>query len=382
MNLKPWIPFAAAATLGTTAAYVGYGLVTRQAVQVVVEKAVLDEVVVAARDVPAGTRITADDVQVLKVQPGTMPAQGLVANLADVAGKVTTTSLRAGQPVATGAVADSAATGLASLVPAGHRAIVVEMNRSAGVLEFVVPEARVDVVSSFRDGDVLAVRTVAQNLRVLAVSGRVDGETVPEPEADGGGGPPPPPRQGNAPVGDASATIGVTLMVTPEQAAAIELASVGGKPRLTLRGAGDGELSDFEELTLADLRGSREPINPAGASDAADSWERYAEATPVQWQPPVVPAVEAVEQVSAETPSTKPAAEPAAPPPVAAQPRPHVVEVIRGGVLSREAVPSAPAGHARPAATSLPKADAPAAPATRPIYDSVYVGADTSPAAE
>ena len=108
----------------------------------------------------------------------------------------------------------------------------------------------------------------------------------------------------------------VTLMVTMEQAAAIELAVDTGMPRLALRPSGDQDIQPFAGLTMAQLRGEV----------FGDPWE-VAQTTPVVVDPipPITPATQPTDQASAE---------------VKPRPRPHVIEVIRGGVVTRTEMPA------------------------------------------
>ena len=366
MNAKTWIPLSAAAVLGTGAAYVGFTLVSQTPVRVAAKPVELATLVIAARDVPAGTRLEADDLRVMSVKPGTLP-EGFAADPAAAVGRVVIEPLHAGQAIGDAllAAADTQ-PGLAAVLPKGYRAITLELTRPAGVAEFLKPDARVDVVSGIRDGEEMSVRTVAQNLRVLAVDGLMAGQK--RPEAEEGKSEPPP-----------SANSNVTLMVTLEQAAAVELATVMGKPRLTLRAGGDQELSPFEGLTLAELRGVR-PTNPTTPA--------VAQATPPQLpgrDPFGVSPWEPTQPVYA--PSTRPSSRPTADPfarsettttPPAGGEWPQAVryvEVIRGGVRTREAVPMPSAG--KPA--DDPKA---ADTGVKPDPAHEFVGNDTRPAAE
>src|SRR5690606_26692489 len=110
----------------------------------------------------------------------------------------------------------------------------------SGLQGFIHPEARVDIVGAFGNGDSAAARVVAQNVRVMAVEGRLVGQAAE--------------TEGND-AAALSSDFNVTLMVTPEQAAAIQLAAGAGMPRLTLRAGNDDELHPFLGLTLAELRG-------------------------------------------------------------------------------------------------------------------------------
>jgi Flp pilus assembly protein CpaB len=203
--------------------------------------------------------------------------------------------------------------GLSATLPDGYRAITIHVDRYSGLDGFLFPEAHVDVIAALGSGNDTAARTVAQNVRVLAVAGRLRGESLER-------------------TGEEQAAMGsehnVTLMVTPEQAAAIQLACADGMPRLMLRPGSDSELHPFLGMTLAELRGDE-----LGDPFQNSPWD----AEPVNTGPvtPVdPPATQPVEPVG-----------PAQPPKVL--PRMHVIEVIRAGVITRTALPAGGAGEQR-----------------------------------
>ena len=349
MNAKTWIPLSAAALLGTGAAYVGYTIVGQTPVRVAAKPVKMADLVIAARDVAAGTKLAAEDLRVMSVEAATLP-EGFAAAADTAVGRVARERLRAGQPIGESVLAaDGSPDGLAAVLPRGYRAITIELARPAGVGEFLKPEARVDVVSGFRDGEEMTVRTVAQNLRVLAVDGLMAGQ--PKPAVEDG--------RGEQAV---RTNCNVTLMVTLEQAAAVELATVMGKPRLTLRAGGDRELSAFEGLTLAEMRGVR-PFVPMTVPMTVP--------TPTQsWRDPLAVAPWGDEQpvstpATMPAPATRPTADPFARggPTVFDDESPaavRYVEVIRGGIVTHESVPD---GRPRPPEKAeAPEPSRPAAP--------------------
>ena len=326
MNVKTWIPLSAAVAFGTGAAYVGYTLISTSSTRVIVKEQKLVDVVVAARPVAAGAKLVVEDLRVQRVTPESAPKDA-VAQAAVLVGRVSLYTIREGQPLGENVLAGGdTVAGLAAILPKGFRAITLEVDRFAGMNEFLKPETRVDMVSGFREGEEMAVRTVVQNVRVLAVDGLLDGQTVPVTE-------------GGEKDRQTSATKSVTLMVTLEQAAAIELATVSGKPRLTLRAGNDGELSAFDGLTLAELRGVR-PDRPSGPETG------FAGVQP--WDTPETRTVP-ISSDATTRPTTRPGDTAAGqfvktdgqvgavpvPPPI----RFHVIEVIRGGLVSRESFP-------------------------------------------
>jgi pilus assembly protein CpaB len=103
------------------------------------------------------------------------------------------------------------------MIPEGERAVSVRVNEVIGVAGYVLPGTRVDVVAVASATDKKADTTskvVLTNVQVLAAGTKM--------EQDGEGGKPMP------------VTV-VTLLVVPEQAERLTLASTEGKIQLALR---------------------------------------------------------------------------------------------------------------------------------------------------
>ena len=221
---------------------------------------------------------------------------------------------------------DGTVPGLSATLPAGFRAITIHVDPYSGLDGFLYPEAHVDVIAALGSGNDSAARTIAQNVRVLAVAGRVRGDSMEE-------------------TGEEAARItnehNVTLMVTPEQAAAIQLACEDGTPRLMLRSGTDQEIHAFAGMTLAELRGEAfgDPFEPRSP------WEEE----PLQVTEPVTPETNRPTTQPGETQAAPPSEQPTA------LPRMHVIEVIRGGVISRTALPLGAVGDPRTKARAAPE---------------------------
>jgi pilus assembly protein CpaB len=116
--------------------------------------------VVAAQDVVAIRRLTAEDLEVRSVPPDALPP-GFISSIDDVVGRVPTAPLWRGQPLIAHALADDAAvfhTGLA-LRP-GERAVAIPVMPVSAVGGAVSPGARVDVIAVPLIGRAPAGRTV------------------------------------------------------------------------------------------------------------------------------------------------------------------------------------------------------------------------------
>jgi len=177
-------------------------------------------VVVAARDIPARTRLSAAWLRVRLAAPADLP-DGSGATLAAFAGKVTTVQVPSGAALTRQTVtAPSAALGMAFALPPSQRALTVALDPADAADQFVRPGDHVDVLAADEPGSGAAeVRTVLQNVRLLAVGTQTDPDAIA-----------PAPSSGPA---------HVTVAVSPAQAQALVLAAARGKIHLALRAADD-----------------------------------------------------------------------------------------------------------------------------------------------
>jgi Flp pilus assembly protein CpaB len=146
---------------------------------------------------------------------------------------VTVVSVLQGQAISTTLLAPRGmGPGLQAAVPIGMRAVTLEINEVTGVAGYLIPGCHVDVVQTLKDEKtgLPIARTLAQNVKITAVGFRHG------PDGDGGGR-------------------SVTLLVTPQQAELLELASSIGRPRFALRGGNDLATVDSKGITFAELIG-------------------------------------------------------------------------------------------------------------------------------
>ena len=181
-------------------------------------------VVVAVRDIPARTKLTAALLKLRSVPPTEVP-EGAIETSAEAVGKISVQAIPAGAAVLQSAVAaPSAALGMAFALPPSLRAVTVATDPADGVDLFVRPEDHVDILATDEPGSGPAeARTVLQNVLLLAVGS----QTSPDPPA----------AASSAPANGASH---VTVAVTPAQAQALVLAAARGHLHLALRAVGDG----------------------------------------------------------------------------------------------------------------------------------------------
>jgi pilus assembly protein CpaB len=119
-----------------------------------------------------------------------------------------------------------AGAGLPAVIPEGMRAMSVAVNDVIGVAGFVTPGTKVDVLVTgklagpSRGEEDTITRTILENISVLAAGQKIEQDREGKPQ--------------NVPV--------VTLLVTPDDAARLTMASTEGKIQLSLRNTVDTRL--------------------------------------------------------------------------------------------------------------------------------------------
>jgi pilus assembly protein CpaB len=175
-------------------------------------------VVVAASDVSVGSLLQEENLRVVKLPDSVLP-QGVFRSIAEVVGRGVLLPMTANEFVLTTKLApEQGGGGLPSLIPSGMRAVSVKVNDVVSVGGFVGPGTHVDVLltgNPTRDNDPSRVTTttVLENVEVLAAGQKLQRTSQGEPQS--------------VPV--------ITLMVSPEDAQKLTLASSEGRIQLTLR---------------------------------------------------------------------------------------------------------------------------------------------------
>jgi pilus assembly protein CpaB len=235
-------------------------------------------VVVAANDLDLGAELRPEDLRLVQ-WPANAAPQGAFADPSEVAGRGLIMPVIQNEPILPMKLAaKGAGAGLPPMIPAGLRAMSVRVNEVIGVAGYVLPGTHVDVLVTASPGDQrgdMTSKVVLSNVQVLAAGTKID--------RDGDNGKPLPVSV-------------VTLLVNPEEAERLTLASTEGKIQLALRNPLDQSAPSTPGVKPAALLGAGRPAPRAAAS-----------------------------------------ARPAAPPPPASDP-PPTVEMIRGDQRAQEVV--------------------------------------------
>ena len=243
MNIKTLLPLGVAGVLGTVAAIFAFDMAGSGPAPAVAKPSDTATIVVVAADVAPGTRLAPEHLKTAQVEPSPVGA-GTFTDPQQAVGRVTRMRLPAGMMLLDSLLAPTGtAAGLQAILPNGYRAITLRIDEVSGVAGFLVPGARIDVVSTIagRDGKQSQAIAVVQNVPVIAVGMRVT---------------PGQPRQEGEPI------TSVTLAVTPEQAQAVELIASTSQTRLLLRSFGDETMLSSVGVTTDQLLAKHDDKTP------------------------------------------------------------------------------------------------------------------------
>jgi pilus assembly protein CpaB len=195
-------------------------------------------VVAAATDIKIGTVLGAPDLTTVQIQ-GTVPKTAIL-DAKNAIGRGVISPLYAGEPIMDDRLAPfGSGGGLAATIKDGYRAIAVRVDQVVGVAGFVLPGMRVDLLasavppnsSSGGGNNNTQVRTILQNIEVLSAG------TDIQKDAEGK------PQQVQV----------VNLLVTPEQAQVVALASNEARIQLVLRNPLDSKVSQVSGTAMTNL---------------------------------------------------------------------------------------------------------------------------------
>jgi pilus assembly protein CpaB len=196
---------------------------------------------VVARDyVPVGVLLTADQVR-LTPWPADSPVPGGFTKVEEVVGRGVTAPIVKNEPITEAKLAPrNLGGGLPPTIPPGMRAVAVRVNDVIGVAGFTVPGTHVDVIATLRQNDGFS-RTVLNNVQVLTAGTKTENQ---QQDKD------------NRPIPNTNV---VTLLVTPQDAEKLTLASTEGSIVLALRNPLDVAQVETPGVHLSNLLGAPNP---------------------------------------------------------------------------------------------------------------------------
>ncbi len=246
-NTRTLIVVAVAILTASLASYAVYSAVKSMPVR---EVEVAHSYVVAAKHpLPVGVRVTEADVK-LVAWPENAKLPGSFDKIEHVINRGVINAVLENEPVSDSKLAPvEAGAGLTPTIPTGMRAISVRVNEVVGVAGFVTPGTRVDVFVTLRDkAENTTTRVVVSNVTVLTAGTRYE--------------------QDKENAGEAIPSSVVTLLLTPEDAERLVLASNDGQIMLALRNPLDVEPTATKGTSAGNLFGlatAPAPKEPAPA---------------------------------------------------------------------------------------------------------------------
>ena len=233
-------------------------------------------VVVAAADLDIGAQLTRDDIRIIDWPANAMPA-GAFNDPKDVIGRGVVLPVIQNEPILPLKLASTeAGAGLPPAIPPGLRAVSVRVNEVIGVAGYVLPGTRVDVVATVnptgQNTDITS-KVVLTNVQVLAAGTKIERDTE---------------RNKPMPVSV------VTLLVDPEEAERLTLASTEGKIQLALRNPLDKTMPATRGIKPSVLLGIAPARNASNRTRATASASSAHASVPPPMLTPDVPTVEII----------------------------------------------------------------------------------------
>ena len=227
---RPTIFLMLAMVAAVLAAIVVFSALKNREAQVQVALAQTQDIVVAARDVQLGEKLTATDVKLVRWSRQSVP-EGAFTDPSMVGNSYARNELVAGQPVVQHNLiqGDKIPGVMPMIITPGMRAMSVAVDEVGDISGFVKPHTHVDVLVAISgtgaDNNKPYSKIVLQNIEVIAVEQQID--------------------KGKD---EAEVAKVVTLLVTPHDAEKLGLAGREGTLRLAMRNYNDDKLvADYRQ---------------------------------------------------------------------------------------------------------------------------------------
>ena len=240
-RMRVFIVLVLALTAGGGLAFATYNFV-QKAPKATVEQMPTTKVVVAAADLDIGAELDANDVKVIDWPSNAVP-QNAITDPAQVIGRGLILPIVQNELFLPMKVAGlDAGTGLPPAIPPGMRAVSVRVNEVIGVAGYVLPGTHVDVVATVSPTEQqndMTSKVILTDTQVLAAGTKIERDV-----------------EAGKPI---SVNV-VTLLVNPEEAERLTLASTQGQIQLALRNSLDRAIPVTRGVKAAGLLGVAPPV--------------------------------------------------------------------------------------------------------------------------
>jgi pilus assembly protein CpaB len=205
------------------------------------------DVVLATGDIQVGGRLGDRDVRIARIPTSVAPPSAF-HSMSKIIGRGVILPIQKGEFILPSKLApENAGSGLPSLIPSGMRAVSVRVNEVVAVAGFVVPGTRVDVLLTGNPvgANEPQTTTVLENVAVIAAGQKLERNAA----------------------GDPQSTPVITLLVSPDDAQKLTLASSQGHIQLALRNPVDTKQMDLIATKANGLYrgGAPAPVAPRSA---------------------------------------------------------------------------------------------------------------------
>jgi pilus assembly protein CpaB len=207
------------------------------------KQAKLVKVMAASRDLSAGTKLRKGDLRPVSVPEKEQP-RGVFADEKALLDRTLLFPVGANEPVTQNKLAGvGGIEGVSALIPTGKRAVSVQVTDATSAAGLILPRSHVDVVYT-RTGSMNEAlsKVILEDVSVLSV-GRTTEVAITDAKA----------AAAAATAQTSTAQRAVTLLVTPEEAAKLELAKNNGKIGLVLRNPLDASKLQQEQPIYGDV---------------------------------------------------------------------------------------------------------------------------------
>jgi pilus assembly protein CpaB len=235
---RPWFMLALALASGILAAVLALQYLRTRTTPLMASEPSKVNIVLSARSLPVGAVVGERDVKLVP-WPGDALPSGYIRSIKDAVGRGVITAVAENEPLLAAKVSTKdAGGGLPIIIRDGMRAVSVRVDEVIGVAGFVLPGTRVDVLLTLDKGANAfgTTKTLLQNVQTLAAGQSVTRDKEGKPQ---------------------TVTV-ITLLVSPDDAELLALASKEGRLQLALR-------NPLDTLALATTGARADRLSPSTA---------------------------------------------------------------------------------------------------------------------
>lgn len=241
---RKWMALVLALVSGGAAGYLALNYLHQPMAPLAARPAGSAQIAVASRNLPIGSVLSSADVKLVEWPAGDVPP-GFAASAAEVVGRGLLMPVSTNEPLLASKLAHKdAGGGLPIVIPEGMRAVSVKVDEVIGVAGFVLPGTRVDVLVTMNptsEHDEATTRVILQNVITLAAGQTIQRDQEGKPQ---------------------TVTV-ITLLVAPDDAEKLTLASTEGRIHLALRNTLDMAQVETDGIRVKSLVNSASEPKPA-----------------------------------------------------------------------------------------------------------------------